>query len=220
MPTPTALLAVDVQGTFADDFPGAGLPVPGSGDLVADIRDFTVRAAARGDVVAVVTSQDWHPEHLPEHMVDDAGDEPDFARGLFTRHGIAGTAEAELHPAFETGELSAVLTDRVRKGQYSAAFSAFEGVDDAGTSLPELLAARGVRRVVVYGFELANCVSATAVDAARAGYETIVVPSLCSVLDPEGLAATLGALRAAGVEIAGVREVEHLLEARTEGAGG
>jgi hypothetical protein len=29
-----AIIAVDVQGTFADDFPGAGLPIPGAGATV------------------------------------------------------------------------------------------------------------------------------------------------------------------------------------------
>jgi nicotinamidase-related amidase len=86
MHVPTALVAVDVQGTFADDFPGAGLPVPGSG--------------------------------------------------------------------------------------------------------------------------------ATAIDAVRAGYESFVVPALSSVLEPDRIRETLAALRGAGVELVGVREVEHLLGVR------
>jgi nicotinamidase/pyrazinamidase len=195
---PTALIAVDVQGTFADDFPGAGLPVPGSGAIVGAIRDFTVETASAPGVVAVVTSQDWHPEHLPEHMVNRAGDEPDFANRIFTRHGIAGSPEAELHPSFATARLAAVVTDRVKKGQSAAAFSAFEGTDEHGRTLDRLLRGKGVRRLVVYGFEIANCVSATALDGARAGYETYVVPELCSVLDPGHLEETLDILRGGG----------------------
>lgn len=211
MTAPTALVAVDVQGTFADDFPGAGLPVPGSGRIVEAIRDFTVAAASSADVRAVVTSQDWHPEQLPEHMVASSGDEPDFAGKIFTRHGIAGTPEADLHPGFATAELAGVITDRVRKGQSAAAFSAFEGTAEDGRALERILRDRGVERLVVYGFELANCVSATAVDAAGAGFETYVVPELCSVLDPARAGETLDALHAAGVKVAGAREVRALL---------
>jgi nicotinamidase/pyrazinamidase len=211
--TPTALIAVDVQGTFADDFPGAGLPVPGSGAIVDAIREFTVAAAASPDVLAVVTSQDWHPEKLPGHMVASPADEPDFANKVFTRHGIAGTAEAELHPSFATGALAAVVTDQVKKGQAAAAFSAFEGTDEYGRSLDFLLREKGVRRLVVYGFELANCVSATAVDGARAGYETVVVPDLCSVLDPGRLGAALDALRREGVRTVALAEIGALLGA-------
>jgi nicotinamidase/pyrazinamidase len=204
-------VAVDVQGTFADDFPGAGLPVPGSGERVDAIREFTLRAAASPDVVAVVTTQDWHPDQLPGHMVAEPGDDPDFARRIFTRHGIAGTAEAELHPRFERPEVAAVVTDRVRKGQRSAAFSGFEGSDENGRPLGEILRHKRIRRLVVYGFELANCVSETALDAVRAGYETVVVPELCSVLDPEHAGEVLAALRAGGVELASASDVVRLL---------
>lgn len=211
MGEPAALLVVDVQGTFADDFPGAGLPVAGAGERVEAIREFTLRAAAAPDVVAVVTTQDWHPEQLPEHMVAHPGDEPDFGRRIFTRHGVAGTAEAELHPRFATPAVAAVLTDRVRKGQRSAAFSGFEGTDEEGRPLDGLLRERGVRRLVVYGFELANCVRATALDGARAGYETVVVPELCSVLEPAHAGDVLRELEAAGVVVAGAGEAERLL---------
>jgi nicotinamidase/pyrazinamidase len=217
--TRTALVPVDVQGTFADDFPGAGLPVAGSGDRVDAIRIFTVAAASLADVVAVITTQDWHPEQLPEHMVAHEGDPPDFANALFTRHGIAGTAEAELHPRFATPELLAAVTDGVKKGQQSAAFSGFEGHDEGGLPLEQLLAERGVSRLVVYGFELANCVSATAIDAVRHGYETYVVPELCSVLDPARLDETLAALETSGVRVVNSEEMLAVLTGDGMGAG-
>lgn len=197
----TAIICVDVQGTFADDFEGAGLPVPGAAKTVKPMRDFVLRAAKSQNVVAVVTSQDWHPEHLPEHMIEPDGT-PDFANKLFTRHGIAGTPEAELHPDFDTPEIRAVITDWVKKGQRSAAFSAFEGVDDEGRSLADILHDKEVDRLVVIGWELANCVSATAIDGAKEGFKTTVVVELTSVLDPSGpaLANTLGNLQGWEVE--------------------
>jgi nicotinamidase/pyrazinamidase len=207
-PHPTALLAVDVQGTFADDFPGAGLPVPGAGATVERIRDFTVRAGRAPAVVKVVTSQDWHPEHLPGHIAEP-GEVPTPAARLFPRHGVAGTPEAELHPRFATPELLSVVTDQVRKGQAAAAFSAFEGTDPSGRTLGALLRSARVARLVVYGWELANCVAATALDGVASGFEVVVVTDLCSVLDPRHERETVAGLAARGVRV--VRSEEEAL---------
>lgn len=61
----------------------------------------------------VVTTQDWHIDpgrHFSE--------EPDFV-DTWPPHGVAGTAEADLHEA-----LAGVPVDvAVKKGQYSAAYS-------------------------------------------------------------------------------------------------
>lgn len=190
----TAVVVVDLQGTFADDVPDAGLPVPHSGETVDAIRAFVLEAARDPSVVAIVTSQDWHPEHLPEHMVEPGG-VPDFEHKIFTRHGIAGTAQAELHPRFATTEVLEVITDRVKKGQNAAAFSAFEGVAEDGSSLLDILRDKGVERVVVIGWELANCVARTALDASSHGFRTAVVWDLTSVLEPEKRDETLASLR-------------------------
>lgn len=195
----TAVIAVDVQATFADDFPGAGLPVPGSAETVDSIREFVLLAAKEPSVAAVVVSQDWHPEHLPEHIVEPGGT-PHIEHGIFARHGIAGTPGADLHPRFATEELRWAVTDKVKKGQRAPAFSAFEGVDDLGTPLLDILQRKGVERVVVIGWELANCVSATAIDSAEHGFQTAVVIELTSVLDPVALPTTLGTLHGRGVE--------------------
>ena len=195
----TAVIAVDVQGTFADDVEGAGLPVPGAARTVDPIRRFTVAAADADPVTTVVTSQDWHPEQLPSHMVARPGDEPDIPNAIFPRHGIAGTPQAELHPRFATPALLAVVTDQVRKGQAAPAFSAFDGTDRDGRPLAWLLHQAGVRRVVVYGWELANCVAATCRSAARHGYDVWLVPELCSVLDPAAAGQVVDDLRRAGV---------------------
>lgn len=204
----TALVAVDVQGTFADDFPGAGLPVPGAAATVGPIRDFTVRAARAAAVVKVVTSQDWHPEHLPGHIAEP-GERPTAGAKLFPRHGTAGSPEAELHPGFATADVLSVVTDQVRKGEKGAAFSAFEGVDGAGRTLGAVLHDARVARIVVYGWELANCVAATALDGVASGFDVVVVTELCSVLDPEHERETIAGLAAGGVRV--VRSAQEAL---------
>jgi 8-oxo-dGTP diphosphatase len=209
----TVIIDVDMQGTFADDFAGAGLPVPGSSATVDPIRDFTVETASSPSVVAVVASHDWHPEHLPDHMVEP-GQPQDLARKLYSRHGRAGTPEAELHPRFATERLLAVITHRIYKGQRSAAFSAFEGTEDkdgSGRPLAQVLRAVQARRIIVVGWELANCVMATALDAVKEGFEVWLVPELCSVLQPEGKNQVLQQMREAGVNILSASEVRDRL---------
>ena len=83
-----ALLVVDVQPTFCE---GGALPVAGGNDVAEAIARYAAARRDRYDLV--VTTQDWHidpGEHFSEH--------PDFV-DTWPPHGVAGTTEAELHPA-------------------------------------------------------------------------------------------------------------------------
>ena len=62
---------------------------------------------------------------------------------------------------FEPDAVEAVFT----KGEYSAAYSGFEGTDEDGTSLADWLRARGVDEVDIVGIATDYCVQATAADA-------------------------------------------------------
>ena len=76
------------------------------------------------------------------------------------------------------------------------------------TGLDYFLRARGAEKVMISGFFLESCVAATAVGAARAGYEVTVVKN-CSVagLASEGEAIKRIRRRESGIEIANLREV-------------
>jgi len=184
--TRRALLVVDVQPTFCE---GGSLAVAG-GDAVAHrIADYA--AAHRGDYDLVVTTQDWHidpGEHFSEN--------PDFVDS-WPPHGIAGSAEAQLHPA-----LSGLRPDaQVRKGQYAAAYSGFEGVDDGGTALDEILTGQQITAVDVVGLAESHCVKDTALDAAGRGYRVRVLTDLTEPVSPELGQAAREAMAAAGVEL-------------------
>src|SRR5690554_2417842 len=122
-----ALVVVDVQPTFCE---GGALPVAGGNDVARGIAEYV--ATHRDRYELVVTTQDWHIE--PGRHFATPPEEPDFV-DTWPPHGVAGTAEAELHPA-----LADLAPDAsVRKGQYSAAYSGFEGTDGEGRTLAELL---------------------------------------------------------------------------------
>ena len=114
-------------------------------------------------------------------------------------HCVVGTPGAEFHPAFDTGAVEAVFM----KGNYSAAYSGFEGADENGTPLAEWLRQRGVDEVDVVGIATDYCVQATAADAADAGFATRVLLDLTAGVAPESTAKAIEDLRAAGVEVTG-----------------
>ena len=109
------LIIVDVQPTFCE---GGTLAVAG-GNAVAE-RVAAYATAHREDYRLIVTTQDWHIE--PGAHFSAA---PDYV-DTWPPHGVAGSAEAELHPALAGLGLDA----QVKKGQYAAAYSGFEGVTD------------------------------------------------------------------------------------------
>ena len=183
-----ALLVVDVQPTFCED---GALGVVGGHATAAAIANFV--AAQRDRYDFVVTTQDWHIDPGDHFATPPA--EPDFV-DTWPPHGVAGTSDAELHPA-----LADLAPDAsVRKGQYAAAYSGFEGTDDDGRTLAELLAERKVTAVDVVGIAESHCVRATAVDAVALGFPVRVFSDLTVPVSPEQGETARAEMAAAGVE--------------------
>lgn len=182
-----ALIIVDVQPTFCE---GGSLAVAG-GNAVAE-RVAAYAAAHRDDYDLVVTTQDWHIDP-GEHFSET----PDFV-DTWPPHGVAGTAEAELHPAL--AELAPDVS--VKKGQYAAAYSGFEGVDETGAGLDALLRAHGIAALDVVGLAESHCVKETALDGVRGGYRVRVLTDLTAPVSPEQGEAARTAMAEAGVELA------------------
>ncbi|HEY3437163.1 MAG TPA: isochorismatase family protein [Actinotalea sp.] len=184
-----ALVVVDVQPTFCE---GGALPVAGGDAVAAAIADHVRGHRDLYDLV--VTTQDWHVDPGAHFAVAPA--EPDFV-DTWPPHGIAGTAEAELHPA-----LADLRPDvSVRKGAHAAAYSGFEGVDEDGRPLAELLRSAGVTDVDVVGIAESHCVRATALDALALGLRTRVLTDLTVPVTAEQGAQARAAMSAAGAEL-------------------
>lgn len=182
-----ALVVVDVQPTFCE---GGALPVAGGNDVARAIAEYA--AAHRDRYALVVTTQDWHID--PGRHFATPPEEPDFV-DTWPPHGVAGTAEAELHPA-----LADLAPDAsVKKGQYAAAYSGFEGTDPEGRTLAQLL--DGVDAVDVVGLAESHCVKETALDAVMAGMTARVLSDLTAPVSPEQGELARAQLREAGVEI-------------------
>jgi nicotinamidase/pyrazinamidase len=181
-----ALVIVDVQNDFCE---GGSLAVAGGGEVARKIS----RYLADGGYSYVVASRDFH--------VDPGGHfsaEPDYVNS-WPPHCVVGTTGADFHPDLDTSGIEMVFS----KGAHTAAYSAFEGSDDAGTGLADWLRARGVTEVDVVGIATDYCVRATSIDAARAGFTTQVLLGLTAAVDPTTMAESINAMRAAGVTVTG-----------------
>jgi nicotinamidase/pyrazinamidase len=183
-----ALVIVDVQNDFCE---GGSLAVEGGTAVAAAISRYL--AADGGSYAHVVASRDYHVDPGAHFS-----GEPDFSAS-WPPHCVVGTTGAQFHPDFDTSRVDAVFS----KGGYTAAYSAFEGTDEAGTPLVTWLRERGIEELDVIGIATDYCVRATALDAARQGLATRVLLGLTEGVDPATTAGAIDEMRAAGVELAG-----------------
>jgi nicotinamidase/pyrazinamidase len=186
----TALVIVDVQNDFAD--PAGSLSVKG-GDAVVPVINGEIEMAASAGATIVAT-QDWHPESTPHFQKDG---------GIWPVHCVGGTWGAELHPELRFPDGA----PRVRKGSNGEdGYSGFTMRDpttgqEIPTELDGLLRDKGIDQVVVVGLATDYCVSATALDAARLGYEASLLTDAIAAVDlqPGDGDRALEAMRDAGV---------------------
>jgi len=182
----SALIVVDVQNDFCE---GGSLPVTGGAQVAADIAALLRGGSAYDHVVA---TKDHHVA-----PGDHWSKEPDFVDS-WPVHCKVGTEGEAFHPNLDPLPFDAIFL----KGERQAAYSGFEG-DHDGQPLADWLRAHEVTRVDVCGIATDHCVRATALDAAREGFDTTVLLDLCAGVAPETTEAALDAMREAGVGLAG-----------------
>ncbi|MDH5372028.1 MAG: isochorismatase family protein [Acidimicrobiia bacterium] len=186
----TALIVVDMQNDFAD--PGGSLFVTGGDEILGTINREIIRAAAAG--AFVVYTQDWHPASTP-HFEKDGG--------IWPVHCVEDTWGAEFHSGL------VVAGPTIRKGTNGEdGYSGFAMRDpttgiEGPTGLADLLHQQMVTSTVIVGLALDYCVGATALDAAAAGFLTVVSLDHTAAVDlaPGDGARTVRALEKANIEV-------------------
>ncbi len=210
-----ALIIVDVQNDFCE---GGTLPVTGGAAVAGAISEYLDRHESEFD--HIVATQDWHID--PGAHFSDA---PDYVDS-WPPHCVAGTKGAELHPDLDTEYIQAYF----RKGQFTAAYSGFEGLmapedevpvgerpagslsssSPASVSAEDLEEAIGlddwlqshdVEDVVVVGLATDYCVMSTALDAVQAGYGVTVIRKLTASI-AEDPSDAYAEMELGGVELA------------------
>jgi len=197
---PHALIVVDLQLDFC---PGGALAVAGGDEIVAPIN------AMMGDYDAVILTQDWHPadhssfaDNHPGAAPYDVMRMPYGAQVLWPRHCVIGSSGAAFHPALDLSRAELV----VRKGFRPTidSYSAFFENDHATpTGLAGYLRDRSLDRLSFAGLAHDFCVTWSALDAVRLGFDVTVLEGACRAIDLNGsLRAARGAMRGAGVTLA------------------
>ena len=185
-----ALVVVDVQNDFCE---GGSLAVTGGAAVAAAISALL----ANSDYAHVVATRDAH--HDPgSHFAA----QPDYVDS-WPAHCVVGSPGVEFHPAFDTQRVEAVFD----KGAWSAAYNGFEGTDPSGASLADWLRAHHVDEVDVAGIATDHCVRATALDAAKAGFDTRVLLDLTAGVAAETTQRALSEMRGAGIDLLGAPHV-------------
>ena len=186
----TALIVVDVQNDFCE---GGSLGLPGGAAAAAAIS----KQATEGGYSHVVATRDYHID-----PGDHFSETPDF-KDSWPVHCVAGTPGASFHPALDVVPIGEVFS----KGEYSAAYSGFEGAARDGKPLEAWLREHDVTDVDVVGIATDFCVRATALDAAKAGFGVRVLLDLTVGGSQPTVDATLKDFDEAGVAHTGTAAV-------------
>ncbi|QWC83976.1 isochorismatase family protein [Nocardioidaceae bacterium] len=194
--TGRGLVVVDVQNDFCE---GGSMGVTGGAAVAEGVaallaaREQGADADADGRSTAydvVVATRDHHVDpgsHWSEN--------PDFEHS-WPKHCEVGTEGERFHPALGAEDFDAVFV----KGEYEAAYSGFEGTQvDSGRPLASWLREHGISHVDVCGIATDYCVRATALDAAKEGFDVTVLESLVAGVAPTTTEAAWGEFADAGV---------------------
>jgi nicotinamidase/pyrazinamidase len=181
----SALFIVDMQNDFIE---GGALAVTGGEKATLRLAEQLAINENTEDFTfpdIIVTSQDWHinpGNHWSEN--------PDYV-DTWPVHCAADTEGAEIRQ-----ELADAIAQRVKagaihleivKGEYEAAYSAFEGRAKKGglKTVTHLLHDLGVDAIEVVGIATDHCVKATVLDGLEAGFRVVVLTEFIAGVDEE-----------------------------------
>ena len=179
-----ALIVVDVQRDFCE---GGSLAVAGGSAVASAISELV---AGEHGYEVVVATRDTHIDPGAHFSAT-----PDFIDS-WPPHCVVGTGGEDFHP-----DLRVEFDEVFDKGEYTAAYSGFEGSNVQSIGLEPYLKALEITRVDIVGIATDFCVKATALDAVRAGFETTVLLGLTAAVAPDRLDLTVDDLTEAGVRV-------------------
>lgn len=185
----SALVLVDIQNDFC---PGGALAVE-EGDQIVEVVN---RVMSRFPLV--ISTQDWHPAN---HISFEA------QGGRWPPHCLQGSHGAELHPALNTQTIAHYF----RKASLPTKddYSEFQGQDEQGRSLDQVLKSYDVRRIFVVGLATDYCVLATVLEGLKLGFEVYAVTDAMRAVnvEPEDGIKALRQMSAAGAVLVTSNEI-------------
>jgi nicotinamidase/pyrazinamidase len=154
-----ALIIIDVQNDFC---PGGSLAVTG-GDEVVPVLNQYIEQFTRAKL-PIFATRDWHPENTRHFKMHG---------GLWPPHCIQGTKGAEFRADLALPNDAVIVSAGMAPDEEG--YSGFDGKDENGAGLADLLHARGVERVFVGGIATDYCVKETVLDALRHRFKVVLL---------------------------------------------
>ncbi|MFY9571378.1 MAG: bifunctional nicotinamidase/pyrazinamidase [Blastocatellia bacterium] len=153
----SALILVDIQSDFC---PGGALAVTEGDKIIPTVNRLI------DEFLLVISTQDWHPSNHISFKQQG---------GPWPPHCVQNTPGAELHPDLKTATIAHYF--RKASAPEKDDYSEFEGKDDRGRSLDEVLKSHEVSKLYVVGLATDYCVLETVLDGIKYGYD------VCAVID-------------------------------------
>ena len=186
-PADSAIVVVDELYDFID----GSMACQGADACVKNSAALLEEACGGERDCAAVFVRDSHPDGHCSFNTQGGPWPPHCVKGT---HG-ADVAE-ELRP-FMQEELTFFKGTDPAAEQYSG----FEGRNEAGQTLGEVLGLLGTENVFVIGIATEYCVRNTAEDLLKAGFSVTVLKDCLAWVDPEGHAKALEDMRAEGIRV-------------------
>lgn len=167
-----ALIIVDVQNDF---LPGGSLAVNNGDQIISYINQLSKKFDL------VVTTQDFHPtnhksfaSNNPGKQIGELGVLNGQIQVMWPNHCVQGSLGAEMSPQLDLSPVAKNFPKGLNP-EVDSYSGFFDNDKTSATGLGEYLNAQKVTEVVVVGLALDYCVKATAIDAAKLGFNTTVV---------------------------------------------
>ena len=184
--------AIVVVDELYDFITGGSLACAHSEESVAATKALLERNAksSRGPVPVLFICDHHHANHCS--FVEQGGPWPP--------HCVAGTRGGEIHDDLK-GFVEEDLTFYKGCDPAQEQYSGFEGCNNAGQSLGEVLQLLGTEVVYVVGIATEYCVRNTAEDLLKAGFKVTILQDCLGWVDGEGHKNTLPELAREGIRI-------------------
>ncbi len=204
----TGVIVVDFQGDFTTLMQGS-LAVDGTDSTyVKTVAQATSQLKAKG--FTLFATQDWHPRDHISFFTSHPGRHPfetveigGISQTLWPPHCVKESENAEI--LMDTSLFSRVVKKGTRK-----AYDSYSGFQDQGgtpTELEAVIRAARLTRLIVYGLATDYCVKATALDAAKRGFEVFVVKDLCRGVSMDTTGAALEEMAQHGINLITMEEL-------------
>lgn len=200
--TKIGVIVVDVQGDFTK-FKIGSLAVEGTDEAyVKAVEENTKKLKEAG--YPIFATQDWHPANHASFFTNHKGKKAfDVIKlhgkdqVLWPPHCVQKTPGAEIL-------LDKKLFKAIVKKGMDSEYDSYSGFQDDGgkkTDMDKLLKKEKINKVVIYGIATDYCVRATAIDAAAAGYQVIMIKNLSRGVAPDTSQKAIEEMKTKGIVV-------------------